>query len=88
MTFALLCFMPLWVLGVSALHIRNYIIGNMVSGAGVLLCTYGLLYGGYWRIQMQKRFGLPEGRWEGAAAAVWAGVTVGGGGRRGSSSGG
>lgn len=63
MTFALLCFAPHWVLGVSALHIRDYIIGDMVSGAGVLYAC-GLLYGGYWRIQMRKRFGLPEGRRE------------------------
>ncbi|KAG2544084.1 hypothetical protein PVAP13_9NG835700 [Panicum virgatum] len=53
-TFALLCFAPLWVLGVSALHIRD-----VVGGAGVLLCACGLLYGGYWRIQMREKFGLP-----------------------------
>ncbi|KAL6642039.1 hypothetical protein ACP70R_020220 [Stipagrostis hirtigluma subsp. patula] len=58
-TFALLCFAPLWVFGVSALHIHNYVIGDAVGGAGVLLCVCGLLYGGYWRIQMRRRFGLP-----------------------------
>ncbi|RLM78229.1 uncharacterized protein C2845_PM12G09430 [Panicum miliaceum] len=42
----------------------------MVGGAGVLLCACGLLYGGYWRIQNRKRFGLPEGQREGAAAAA------------------
>ena len=61
-TFALLCFAPLWVLGVSALHIRDRVIGDMVGGAGVVLCACGLLYGGYWRIQMRKRFGLPGSR--------------------------
>ena len=53
-TFALLCFAPLWVLGVSALHISD-----AVGGAGVLICACGLLYGGYWRIQMREKFGLP-----------------------------
>jgi Cys-rich protein (TIGR01571 family) len=61
-TFALLCFAPLWVLGVSALHIRDLAIGDVVGGAGVLLCACGLLYGGYWRIQMRRRFGLPGSR--------------------------
>ena len=58
-TFALLCFAPIWVLGVSALHIHNLVIGDAVGVAGVLLCACGLLYGGYWRIQMRTRFGLP-----------------------------
>ncbi|XP_062196938.1 uncharacterized protein LOC133899918 [Phragmites australis] len=61
-TFVLLCFAPLWVFGISALHIHNYIIGDVVGGAGLLLCACGLLYGGYWRIQMRKRFGLPGSR--------------------------
>ncbi|RCV36575.1 hypothetical protein SETIT_7G329100v2 [Setaria italica] len=61
-TFALLCFAPLWVLGVSALHIHDYVIGDVVGGAGALLCACGLLYGGYWRIQMRRRFGLPGSR--------------------------
>jgi hypothetical protein len=30
--------------------------------AGVFLCMLGLLYGGFWRIQMRRRFGLPENR--------------------------
>ncbi|XP_052135573.1 uncharacterized protein LOC127754139 [Oryza glaberrima] len=58
-TFVLLCFAPLWVMGVSALHIHDVVIGDMVGGAGALLCVCGLLYGGYWRIQMRERFGLP-----------------------------
>ncbi|XP_015699058.2 uncharacterized protein LOC107305529 [Oryza brachyantha] len=61
-TFVLLCFAPLWVLGVSALHIHDVVIGDMVGGAGALLCVCGLLYGGYWRIQMRERFGLPASR--------------------------
>lgn len=61
-TFVLLCFAPLWVFGVSALHIHDIVIGDMIGGAGVLLCVCGLLYGGYWRIQMRKKFALPGSR--------------------------
>ncbi|KAJ1273766.1 hypothetical protein BS78_05G009300 [Paspalum vaginatum] len=60
-TFALLCFAPLCVLGVSALHIQDRAVGGALGGAGVLLCACGLLYGGYWRIQMRRKFGLPAG---------------------------
>ncbi|KAL6905763.1 hypothetical protein ACP4OV_003364 [Aristida adscensionis] len=58
-TFALLCVAPLWVLGVSALHIHDRAVGDAAGAAGVLLCAGGLLYGGYWRIQARRRFGLP-----------------------------
>ncbi|CAO2192739.1 unnamed protein product [Urochloa humidicola] len=59
-TLALLCLAPLWVLGVTALHIRDVVIGDTVGAAGVLVCAGGLLYGGYWRIQMRRKFGLPR----------------------------
>ncbi|KAK1629296.1 hypothetical protein QYE76_003611 [Lolium multiflorum] len=58
-TFALLCFAPLWVLGVTALRVHDAAVGDVVGGAGVLLCAGGLLYGGYWRVQMRRKFGLP-----------------------------
>lgn len=58
-TFALLCFAPLWVFGVTALRVHDVAVGDVVGGAGVLLCAGGLLYGGYWRIQMRRKFGLP-----------------------------
>ncbi|KAG8089284.1 hypothetical protein GUJ93_ZPchr0011g27653 [Zizania palustris] len=58
-TFVLLCFAPLWVLGVSAFHIHDVVIGDTIGVAGAVLCVCGLLYGGYWRIQMRERFGLP-----------------------------
>ncbi|CAO2192569.1 unnamed protein product [Urochloa humidicola] len=61
-TLALLCLAPLWVLGVSALHIHDAVIGDTVGAAGVLLCAGGLIYGGYWRIQMRRKFGLPGTR--------------------------
>ncbi|CAM0950494.1 unnamed protein product [Alopecurus aequalis] len=61
-TFVLLCFAPLWVLGVTALRVHDAAIGDVIGGAGVLLCAGGLIYGGYWRIQMRRKFGLPGSR--------------------------
>jgi Cys-rich protein (TIGR01571 family) len=58
-TFLLLCLAPLWVFGVTALRVHDAAVGDVVGGAGVLLCAGGLLYGGYWRIQMRRKFGLP-----------------------------
>ncbi|KAM0893586.1 hypothetical protein ACQ4PT_025011 [Festuca glaucescens] len=58
-TFLLLCFAPLWVFGVTALRVHDAAVGDVVGGAGVLLCAGGLLYGGYWRVQMRRKFGLP-----------------------------
>ncbi|KAG0481152.1 hypothetical protein HPP92_012010 [Vanilla planifolia] len=56
--FFLLCFAPLWIFGISALHISNDTIRDIVAMAGLVLSLCGLLYGGYWRIQMRKRFKL------------------------------
>uniref|UniRef100_A0ACD5XPQ6 Uncharacterized protein n=1 Tax=Avena sativa TaxID=4498 RepID=A0ACD5XPQ6_AVESA len=58
-TFLLLCFAPLWVFGVTALRVHDAAVGDVVGAAAVLLCAGGLLYGGYWRIQMRRKFGLP-----------------------------
>ncbi|KAF0910412.1 hypothetical protein E2562_002877 [Oryza meyeriana var. granulata] len=57
--FALLCFAPLWVLTVTAMNIRDEAVGEAVGAAGVALCALGLLYGGFWRARMRRRFGLP-----------------------------
>ncbi|RWW25176.1 hypothetical protein GW17_00010496 [Ensete ventricosum] len=58
-TFLLLCFAPFWIFNISALNIHDDVIGDMVGIAGIVLCVFGLLYGGFWRIQMRKRFRLP-----------------------------
>ncbi|KAG6509402.1 uncharacterized protein LOC121974338 [Zingiber officinale] len=58
-TFLVLCFAPFWIFNIAALNIHNYVIGDAIGIAGVLLCVFGLLYGGFWRIQMRKRFKLP-----------------------------
>lgn len=34
-----------------------------LGGSGIVLCVFGLLYGGYWRIQIRKRFHLPASTW-------------------------
>ncbi|XP_048535578.1 uncharacterized protein LOC125514308 [Triticum urartu] len=56
--FALLCFAPLWVLNHAATNIRSKAVSNAVSAAGVVLCALGLLYGGFWRARMRRKFGL------------------------------
>ncbi|KAF3327415.1 hypothetical protein FCM35_KLT07533 [Carex littledalei] len=58
-TFLLLCIAPFWIFSISAMHIHNHVIDDIIGVAGVLLCAFGLLYGGYWRIQMRKKFKLP-----------------------------
>lgn len=58
-TFLLLCIAPFWIFSISALNIHNYAIGDIIGVAGILLCAFGLLYGGYWRIQMRKKYKLP-----------------------------
>ncbi|KAK8955290.1 hypothetical protein KSP40_PGU005863 [Platanthera guangdongensis] len=58
-TFILLCCAPVLVFGITALNIHNDTIRYIVEMAGIVLCLLGLLYGGFWRIQMRRRFKLP-----------------------------
>lgn len=58
-TFMLLCIAPFWIFSQTALKIPNMLIDDMMWIAGVVLCVCGLLYGGFWRIEMRKRFKLP-----------------------------
>ncbi|KAJ0975533.1 hypothetical protein J5N97_017498 [Dioscorea zingiberensis] len=59
-TFLLLCLAPLWILGITALKTHNQVIEDIMGISGMVLCFFGLLYGGFWRIQMRKRFKLPR----------------------------
>jgi Cys-rich protein (TIGR01571 family) len=59
-TFLLLCMAPFWVFNVSALMINDEALRYSVGITGILLSFLGLLYGGYWRTQMRKRFRLPS----------------------------
>ncbi|ONK77199.1 uncharacterized protein A4U43_C02F4110 [Asparagus officinalis] len=58
-TFLLLCITPFWIFSNTALKIHNITIDNVMWIVGIVLCVFGLLYGGFWRIQMRKRFKLP-----------------------------
>ncbi|XP_062197429.1 uncharacterized protein LOC133900348 [Phragmites australis] len=61
-TFALLCAAPVLVFAVAALNIHDATLGFLVGAAGALLSVLGLMYGGFWRAQMRRRFGLPADR--------------------------
>ncbi|KAK9193625.1 hypothetical protein WN944_004322 [Citrus x changshan-huyou] len=58
-TFLLLCTAPFWVFNFAAVNIDNETVREVLKLTGLVLCIFGLLYGGFWRIQMRKRFNLP-----------------------------
>ncbi|KAL4556947.1 hypothetical protein LXL04_035115 [Taraxacum kok-saghyz] len=58
-TFLLFCTAPFWIFTLAAINIDNEIVREGLGITGVFLCLFGLLYGGFWRIQMRKRFNLP-----------------------------
>lgn len=59
-TFVLLIVAPFWVFNVAGLNIADHGVREAVGIVGILLCFLGLLYGGFWRIQMRKKFKLPS----------------------------
>ncbi|KAL9227763.1 hypothetical protein vseg_003414 [Gypsophila vaccaria] len=58
MTFLLFCTSPFWILNLAAVNIDNDSIREILGISGIALSLFGLLYGGFWRIQMRKRFNL------------------------------
>ncbi|KAL9226794.1 hypothetical protein vseg_002565 [Gypsophila vaccaria] len=58
-TFILFCTAPFWVFNLAALNINDDDTRQALGFTGLILCALGLLYGGYWRIRMRKRFKLP-----------------------------
>ncbi|KAI4320702.1 hypothetical protein MLD38_034155 [Melastoma candidum] len=58
-TFILFCTSPFWILNLAAVNIDNESAREALSVTGIILCLFGLLYGGFWRIQMRRRFNLP-----------------------------
>ncbi|CAI0415585.1 unnamed protein product [Linum tenue] len=58
-TFLLFCMAPFWIFNLAAVNIDNEIVREALGVTGLILCLFGLLYGGFWRIQMRKRFNLP-----------------------------
>ncbi|OEL37429.1 hypothetical protein BAE44_0001552 [Dichanthelium oligosanthes] len=58
-TFVLLCLAPFFIFDLAAINIDNENARDALGLAGIFLCVLGLLYGGFWRIQMRRRLGLP-----------------------------
>ncbi|KAL7146731.1 hypothetical protein ABFS83_06G061400 [Erythranthe nasuta] len=58
-TFLLFCMAPFWIFNLAAVNIDNETVRVALGLTGIFLCVFGLLYGGFWRIQMRKRFHLP-----------------------------
>lgn len=58
-TFLLFCLAPFWIFNLAAINIDNETVREALGVTGIFLCVFGLLYGGFWRIQMRKRFNLP-----------------------------
>uniref|UniRef100_A0A5B6YK54 PLAC8 family protein n=1 Tax=Davidia involucrata TaxID=16924 RepID=A0A5B6YK54_DAVIN len=58
-TFLLFCMAPFWIFNLAAVNINNEAVREALGVTGIFLCVFGLLYGGFWRIQMRKRFNLP-----------------------------
>ncbi|KAJ9179628.1 hypothetical protein P3X46_007978 [Hevea brasiliensis] len=61
-TFILFCVAPFWIFNLAAINIDNETVREVLGLTGIVLCLFGLLYGGFWRIQMRKRFNLPANK--------------------------
>ncbi|MQL90025.1 hypothetical protein Taro_022608 [Colocasia esculenta] len=61
-TFILFIVAPFWIFNVAGLSIDDSGVREFVGIVGILLCFLGLLYGGFWRIQMRKKFKLPSNK--------------------------
>ncbi|CAD6333529.1 unnamed protein product [Miscanthus lutarioriparius] len=59
-TFLLFCLAPFFIFVLAAGNVDNESLQVALVLTGLFLCFFGLLYGGFWRIQMRKRFNLPE----------------------------
>ncbi|KAJ1401140.1 hypothetical protein SESBI_28976 [Sesbania bispinosa] len=58
-TFMLFCMAPFWIFTLAAVNIEDDTVRQALVATGIILCFFGLLYGGFWRMQMRKRFNLP-----------------------------
>ncbi|PKA66877.1 Cell number regulator 5 [Apostasia shenzhenica] len=61
-TFFLLCVAPFWVFAIAALNVDDNTVKVILVATGGVLCVFGLLYGGFWRSEMRKKFKLPGNR--------------------------
>lgn len=57
-TFLLFCIAPFLIFNLAAVNIDNDTVREVMGITGIALCLFGLLYGGFWRIKMRKRFNL------------------------------
>ncbi|GAB4833239.1 hypothetical protein Ancab_031486 [Ancistrocladus abbreviatus] len=58
-TFLIFCFAPFFMFNLASISIDNDATREAMGIIAILLSVFGLLYGGYWHIQMRKRFKLP-----------------------------
>ncbi|KAL2332817.1 hypothetical protein Fmac_014030 [Flemingia macrophylla] len=58
-TFMLFCMAPFWIFVLASVNVDDDNVRQALVAFGIILCFLGLLYGGFWRIQMRKRFSLP-----------------------------
>ncbi|CAO2825756.1 unnamed protein product [Amaranthus hypochondriacus] len=58
-TFILFCSAPFFIFNLAGLNVNDDNVRQALGLTGFLLCGLGLLYGGYWRIRMRKRYNLP-----------------------------
>lgn len=72
-TFLLFCMAPFFIFNLAAINIDNEAVRISLGFTGIILCVFGLLYGGFWRIQMRKRFNLPGSAYRPAVndCALW-----------------
>ncbi|XP_057441743.1 uncharacterized protein LOC130733537 [Lotus japonicus] len=59
-TFMLFCMAPFWIFILAAVNIEDDTVRQALVGVGIILCFFGMLYGGFWRIRMRNRFNLPS----------------------------
>lgn len=70
MTFLLFCLAPFFIFNLAAVNIDSEAVREALGITGIFLCIFGLLYGGFWRIRMRKRFNLPGNTFCGNASVT------------------
>ncbi|ONK62653.1 uncharacterized protein A4U43_C07F6440 [Asparagus officinalis] len=58
-TFVILCVSPFWIFYISANNVDDDTARLIIAICGAVCCALGLLYGGYWRSEIRKKFKLP-----------------------------
>ncbi|PRQ23535.1 putative PLAC8 motif-containing protein [Rosa chinensis] len=60
MIFIMFCMAHFWIFNLAAVNIDYKTVREALAVISIILCVFGLLYGGFCRIQMRKRFNLPS----------------------------